>query len=48
MTSDPTASLAWYGPPSGFGVHYVKSEWRGFGGEPITVPDYHRSFDELI
>jgi SAM-dependent methyltransferase len=44
----PTASLAWYGPPSGFGVHYVESEWRGFGGEPIIVPDYYRSFDELI
>lgn len=44
----PTASLAWYQPPSAFGIHYVESEWRGFGGEPITVPDYYRSFDEIV
>lgn len=44
----PTASLAWYRPDEAFGVHYVESEWRGFGGEAITVPDYYRSFDEII
>lgn len=44
----PTGSLAWYQPPSAFGVQYVESEWRGFGGEPITVPNYYRSFDEIV
>jgi len=44
----PTASLAWYQPDSAFGVHYVESEWTGFGGEPITVPDYYRSLEEII
>ena len=44
----PTASLAWYAPPSVFGVHYVEGEWTGFGGEPITVPDYYRSFEKIV
>jgi hypothetical protein len=44
----PTASLAWYQPASPFGVQYVESEWRGFGDEPVTVPDYFRSFEEII
>lgn len=44
----PSASYAWYQPPSPFGVHYVESDWRGFGDEVVTVPDYYRSFDELV
>ena len=44
----PLGSFAWYQPPSAFGMQYVESEWRGFGDAPITVPDYYRSFDEII
>ena len=44
----PLAAYLWYKPKSGFGVQYVEAEWRGFGGEPVTVPDYYRSFSEMI
>lgn len=44
----PTASYAWYQPVTPFGVHYVETDWRGFGNEVVTVPDYYRSFDEVV
>ena len=44
----PLGAYLWYKPESAFGVQYVEAKWRGFGGEPVTVPDYYRSFEEMI
>ena len=44
----PLGAYLWYKPESAFGVQYVKAVWRGFGGEPVTVPDYYRSFEEMV
>ena len=44
----PIGAFLWYQPPSAFGIHYVEATWRGFGGEPVVVPDYYRSFEEMI
>lgn len=44
----PLGSYLWYKPASTVGVHYVEATWRGFGGEPVIVPDYYRSFAEII
>ena len=44
----PLGSYEWLKPPSAFGVHYCEAEWTGFTDEPVTVPDYYRSFDEMI
>lgn len=44
----PLGAYLWYNPPSAFGVHYVEATWSGFGGEPVVVPDYYRSFEEII
>ena len=44
----PLGAFLWYKPPSAFGVQYVEAQWRGFGGAPVTVPDYYRSFEEMI
>jgi SAM-dependent methyltransferase len=44
----PLGAYLWYNPPSAFGVQYVQATWRGFGGEPVVVPDYYRSFEEII
>jgi ubiquinone/menaquinone biosynthesis C-methylase UbiE len=44
----PMAAFNWYKPSTAFGVHYVEATWRGFGGEPVVVPDYYRSFEEMI
>lgn len=44
----PTGSWNWYRPTSAFGVQYVEAPWRGFTDEPVTMPDYYRSFEEVI
>ena len=44
----PLGSYAWFKPPSAFGVHYCEASWKGFTAEPVTVPDYYRSFAEII
>ena len=44
----PISSYVFYRPPSATGVHLVSAEWRGFGGRPVTVPDYYRSFEEMV
>ena len=44
----PMGAYSWYKPPSAFGVHYVEATWHGFGGEPVIVPDYYRSFEEIL
>ena len=44
----PVGSYLWYKPSSTTGVRYVEATWRGFGGEPVVVPDYYRSFAEII
>lgn len=44
----PLGAYLWYKPPTAFGVQYVEAQWRGFGGEPIVVPDYYRSFEEMV
>ena len=44
----PMGSFAWFQPKSAFGVHYCEAQWSGFTQEPVTVPDYYRSFEEII
>lgn len=44
----PLGSYNWYKPKSDFGVQLVEAHWRGFGGKPVRMPDYYRSFSEVI
>jgi SAM-dependent methyltransferase len=44
----PTGSWNWYKPACAFGVQYVEASWKGFNDEPVTMPDYYRSFEEII
>ena len=44
----PMGSYDLYKPNSAFGVQYVEAVWADFGGEPVVVPDYYRSFAEII
>lgn len=44
----PLGSWNWYKPESAFGVQYVEASWKGFTDEPVTMPDYYRSFEEVI
>ncbi len=44
----PMGSYAWYRPSSAFGIHYCEASWKGFTPEPVVVPDYYRSFAEII
>lgn len=44
----PMGAYKWFSPPSAFGVHLCKAKWKGFGGKPVVVPDYYRSFGEII
>lgn len=44
----PMGSHDWFKPETAFGVHYCEAAWRGFTSEPVIVPDYYRSFEEII
>ncbi len=44
----PLGAFLWYKPQCAFGVQKVEATWSGFGGEPVVVPDYYRSFEEII
>lgn len=44
----PLGSYAWFHPPTAFGVHLCEAEWKGFTEEPVTVPDYYRSMEEIL
>ena len=44
----PMGSYDWFKPPSAFGVHYCETDWSGFTETPVTVPDYYRSFEEIM
>ena len=44
----PMGAYRWYQPESAFGVQYVEAEWRGFTEESVVVPDYYRSFEDII
>jgi SAM-dependent methyltransferase len=44
----PMGAYTWYKPPSAFGVHLCEATWKGFGGKPVVVADYYRSFGEII
>lgn len=44
----PMGAYEWYQPPSAFGVHLCSAIWSGFGGDPVEVHDYYRSFDEIV
>jgi SAM-dependent methyltransferase len=44
----PMGSYKWFAPPSAFGVHYCEAPWRGFTNEPVIVPDFYRSVEEVI
>lgn len=44
----PLGSWNWYKPECAFGVQLVESSWKAFTDEPVIVPDYYRSFEEII
>lgn len=44
----PLGSWNWYKPECAFGVQYVEASWKGFIDEPVIMPDYYRSFEEVI
>lgn len=44
----PLGSWNWYKPECAFGVQYVEASWKGFTPEPVIMPDYYRSFAEVI
>jgi len=44
----PLGAFLWYKLESAFGVQYVEGKWRGFGREPVMMPDYYRPFEEMI
>ena len=44
----PQGSYNWYKPKSAFGVQYVEALWKGFAAEPVIVPDYYRSFEDIL
>jgi SAM-dependent methyltransferase len=44
----PLGSWNWYRPQCAFGVQYVEAMWKGFTDEPVVMPDYYRSFEEVI
>lgn len=44
----PTGAYNWYQPARAQGVQYVTGVWTGFGAEPVTVPDYYRSFADMV
>lgn len=44
----PMGAYEWYKPKSAFGVQLCRATWKGFGGKPVEVPDYYRSFEEIF
>ena len=44
----PLGAYNWYKPNSAFGVQYVEALWKGFTSEPVIVPDYYRSFEDIV
>lgn len=44
----PLGSWNWYRPECAFGVQFVQASWKGFTAEPVMMPDYYRSFEEVI
>ncbi len=44
----PQGAYEWYRPPSAFGVQLCEAVWTGFTDEPVVVPDYYRSIEEII
>lgn len=44
----PVGAYQWYRPENAYGVQYVEALWKGFGGEPVMMPDYYRSFAEML
>lgn len=44
----PLGSWNWYKPECAFGVQYVEAPWAGFNEQPVMMPDYYRSFGEVI
>jgi SAM-dependent methyltransferase len=44
----PLGSWNWYRPECAFGVQYVEATWKGFTDDPVVMPDYYRSFEEVI
>ena len=44
----PLGSFSWLKPPTAFGIHYCETTWRVFTKEPVVVPDFYRSFEEIM
>jgi ubiquinone/menaquinone biosynthesis C-methylase UbiE len=45
---NPISSFQWDKPPSPFGIHYTETLWKSFGGEPVMMPGYYRSFEAMV
>jgi SAM-dependent methyltransferase len=44
----PVGAYLWYKLSDYTGVQYVEAAWKGFGGETVMMPDYYRSFGEMV
>lgn len=44
----PVGAYLWYKLNRYTGVQYAESTWKGFGGEAVTMPDFYRSFAEMM
>jgi SAM-dependent methyltransferase len=44
----PVGAFLWYKADRYAGVQYVEARWKGFGGDSVVMPDYYRSFAEMV
>jgi SAM-dependent methyltransferase len=44
----PVGAFLWYKLEGYAGVQYVEAMWKGFGAEPVLVPDHYRSIAEMV
>jgi SAM-dependent methyltransferase len=44
----PIGAYLWYKLRDYTGVQYAEGAWKGFGAETVMMPDYYRSFAEIV
>ena len=44
----PIGAFLWYKLSDYAGVQYAEAKWKGFGDEPVVMPDHYRSFEEMV
>jgi len=44
----PIGAYLWYKLGSYAGVQKAQVKWKSFGGEPVIMPDYFRSFEAMV